>query len=165
MTCRRGALCSITSAYLASARNLAAGPRHAARHAAAGRQGLRDRSPSAAIIDSQSVKTTEKGFGPEATTRGKKVKGRKRHIVVDTLGLRCWRVTVHPADIQDLRRLPGWRTAFDGPLPSATTDPGRRRVRRQTGGVGPDGGRSWSPGTGAPVPAQQHTFQVRPGVG
>ena len=41
--------------------------------------------PSAAIIDSQSVKTTEKG-GPEATTPARKVKGRKRHIVVDTLG-------------------------------------------------------------------------------
>ncbi len=46
----------------------------------------RDPQPSAAIIDSQSVKTTEEGeaHGYDA---GKQVKGRKRHVLVDTLGL------------------------------------------------------------------------------
>lgn len=41
--------------------------------------------PSAAIIDSQSVKTTEVG-GPRGYDAGKKVNGRKRHILVDTVG-------------------------------------------------------------------------------
>src|SRR6266487_1866644 len=45
----------------------------------------RDASPSAAIIDSQSVKTTEAG-GPRGYDAGKKVNGRKRHALVDTDG-------------------------------------------------------------------------------
>ena len=59
----------------------------------------RDPDPSAAIIDSQSVKTTEMG-GPRGYDAGKKVNGRKRHSVVDTLGLLLL-VMVHRADIQD----------------------------------------------------------------
>jgi len=59
----------------------------------------RKKSPSAAIIDSQTVKTTEVG-GPRGYDAGKKVNGRKRHIVVDTLGL-ILAVVVHPADVQD----------------------------------------------------------------
>jgi putative transposase len=46
----------------------------------------RDPEPSAAIIDSQSVKTTEAG-GERGYDGGKRVSGRKRHSVVDTLGL------------------------------------------------------------------------------
>jgi putative transposase len=59
----------------------------------------REATPSAAIIDSQSVKTTEQG-GPPGYDGGKKVNGRKRHILVDTLGL-LLKVIVHPANVQD----------------------------------------------------------------
>jgi len=76
-----------------------------------GRAG-REATPSAAIIDSQSVKTTEAG-GPRGYDGGKKVNGRKRHLLVDTLGL-VLAVKVHEGDLQDragavllLRDLPG----------------------------------------------------------
>jgi len=59
----------------------------------------REASPTAGIIDSQSVKTTE-AAGPRGYDAGKKVKGRKRHLLTDTDGLLVAAV-VHQADIQD----------------------------------------------------------------
>ena len=71
---------------------------------AAGRQ----RQPSAAIIDSQSVKCADAGGGERGFDAGKKITGRKRHILVDTLGLLLV-VVVHSAATQDWE---GARTVF-----------------------------------------------------
>jgi putative transposase len=59
----------------------------------------REPSPSAAILDSQTTKTTEQG-GVRGYDAGKQINGRKRHILVDTLGLLLV-VVVHAANIQD----------------------------------------------------------------
>ena len=63
----------------------------------------REASPTACVIDSQSVKSAEKGgmrIDPSGYDAGKKVTGKKRHILVDTLGLLLHAI-VHPADVQD----------------------------------------------------------------
>jgi putative transposase len=60
----------------------------------------RDESPSAACIDSRSVKTSRSGCTCKGVDGGKKVKGRKQHIITDTMGLLLV-VIVHAANIHD----------------------------------------------------------------
>ena len=66
-------------------------------------QAEREASPTACIIDSQSVKSAEKGgpaIDPHGFDAGKLIKGKKRHVLVDTLGL-VLHALVTAADVQD----------------------------------------------------------------
>ena len=103
-------------------------------------QSQRHPEPTAAIIDSQSVKTTKKRGERRQYDAGKKIHGRKRHLLVDSLGL-ILGVVVHPANIQDRdRALPGWGAVGfrAGAWGIAATEEylGRREICGGFGGVG-----------------------------
>lgn len=102
----------------------------------------RDPEPSLAIVDSQSVKTTSVG-GPKGFDAGKKVKGRKRHIAVDILGL-LLAVFVTAASTQD-------RDAFPDVLRIAHTQSSRLALALVDGAYTGDPVAAASRETGIPV--------------
>jgi len=98
------------------------------------RKAGRKEHPTAACLDSQSVKTKalagEKGFDA-----GKKIQGRKRHLLVDTLGL-VLAVVVTAASVQDRDSAKLVFQALSDKLQALASGLGRWRLSRQVAGLG-----------------------------
>jgi putative transposase len=102
----------------------------------------RDAEPSAALMDSQSVKTVEESGRIRGYDAHKCVEGRKRHLLVDTLGLPL-SVYVTPADVHDTqgaRRSRPWACSASSSS-SAHSSVGRSSSRSAGGGHGKGKGR------------------------
>ncbi len=129
----------------------------------------REESPTAAIIDSQSVKTSAEAREMVGYDAGKRVKGRKRHLVTDTLGLML-RIEVHSASVQDrdgaalvLTGSPGasrsWSASSQTPATRGRASPPLRHVRSRSSSA-PTPASSSSPSAGsssAPSPGPAST--------
>ena len=92
-----------SAASVSTASGLASSPPCARR---SGRAWARDPQPSAAIMDAQSVKTVEESASISGYDGHKRVKGRKRHLLVDTLGLPL-SISVTSAGVHD--KVGAWR--------------------------------------------------------
>src|SRR5258708_5533654 len=97
--------------------------------------------PSAAIMDSQSVKTVEESASIRGYDAHKRIKGRKRHLLVDTLGLpiACYVTSADVHDTAGARKLLGGLTFFVPRLKKIWADAAYRGKELADGCIKPDG--------------------------
>jgi putative transposase len=135
----------------------------------------RPAQPTAAMLDRQTVKTAHPG-GPRGYDGGKKVKGRKRHVLVDRLGF-LLKVFVHEADLRDPEAAPAlvaWASRYGPTVRPLWVDRMERgwfidwlqdQLQRSVEvGKRPSRGRGYPPGV-EPAPLPTLTVLPRRGVG